>query len=223
MRTLLLILLLICERGLLSQVVMDSVYIKIDFRKTTQVVEKDYNYFHIHLQHIQFDQKEYRDFFKTLKSMKGVSKTSFQSPGIFLWDLNGLSQKEIKWYIQFLKNSKWVQYLSIPIWYTRGIWPSDEGRTMQSDLIPRNKIITIDIDSSAKWRETALMRLSDHGLNLWLNKRGFRFYKKENNYTYIIPIEKIETQQTYEDLRALADEPLIKSLWVEYYFPNELE
>jgi len=231
---LLLLALAIFPVALRAQYPLDTIFYKYNGIITPSTIERDKNYFYIFLKNNSEDLKsqEFQEFLRSMKSLKGVVNLGNASislyPNYFFWDSTICTKKERQYYLKFFQQSKWVEFMNHPVIYYHNNFriPIDKGESRYAMHIPMNPVITIKLDPYDKIGDTLISRASGHTMGLWFQKRGFSMVRKDQNFHYfIIPIpnRKIESDETKNFVKALANDPLVKSLWFELNYPIELE
>ena len=229
---LLLLALAIFPVALRAQYFLDTIIYKYNGIITPSTVERDNNFFYIFLKNNPKDlkSKEFQEFVESIKSFKGVVNLGNESislyPNSFFWDSTICTKKERQYYLKFFQQSKWVEFMNHPVIYYRSNFriPIDRKESRFAMHIPMNPIISIQLNPNDKIGDTLITRVSGHTMALWFQKRGFRIVRKGQDFRYfIIPNRKIESDDTKNFVKQLANEPLVKSLWFEINYPIELE
>ena len=218
--------------ALRAQYPLDTIISKYNDIITPSTVERDNNYFYIFLKNNREDlkSKEFQEFVETMKSLKGVVNLGNESislyPNSFFWDSTICTKKERQYYLNFFQQSKWVEFMNHPVIYYRSNFriPIDNEESRFAMHIPMNPVISVQLNPYDKIGDTLISRVSGHTMGLWFQKRGFRIVRKGQNFHYfIIPNRKIESDETKNFVKQLANDSLVKSLWFEINYPIELE
>lgn len=218
--------------ALKAQYPLDTIIFKYSGNITTSTLERDNNYFYIFLKNNREDlkSKEFHEFLEIVKSLKGIVSLGNESinlyPNSFFWDSTICNKKERRYYMDFFQRSKWVEFMNHPVIYYRSNFriPVDHEESRYAIHIPMSPVISVQLNPYDKIADTLISRVSGHTMGLWFQKRGFRIARKGQNFHYfIIPIRKIESDETKNFVKQLAKDPLVKSLWFEINYPIELD
>ncbi len=213
-----------------AQTGLDTLFYKNNTAVYSSIIKRDFRFYCIHLSHEYSNagSPDFKAFEKQLKSMKGIYKSygGRTYDGIYFWDSKEVSVKQIKWYLNYFENSKWIVNLTRPIEYPQhnSLGNYIDIGTPRTTLIPRNNLVRVVFNPSKAFIKESKNGNSDFERFIWFHKRGFRILNRDSQGGItIVPIAKVESDSFPNLLRNLVQETAITSLWYDIYYPIELE